>query len=87
MVIESEDNGDHNKPPASAFKAKQTFKSFEEERHVCYEDVGLAFDKTITSLHTRAHIIRVSNSLDPDKARRIVGPDLGPSCLPRLSAD
>ena len=29
----------------------------------------------------------MSNSLDPDQARRIVGPDLGPNCLPRLSAD
>ena len=27
--------------------------------------------------------IRVSNSLDPDQ----VGPDLGPTCLQRLSAD
>ena len=24
--------------------------------------------------------IRVSNSLDPDQARRFVGPDLGPKC-------
>ena len=31
--------------------------------------------------------IGMSNSLDPDQARRIVGPDLGPNCLPRLSAD
>ena len=31
--------------------------------------------------------IRMSNSLDPDQARRIVGPDLGPNCLPKLSAD
>ena len=31
--------------------------------------------------------IKVSNSLDPDLARRSVGPDLGPVCLPRLSAD
>ena len=31
--------------------------------------------------------IRVSNSLDPDQARRFVGPDLGPNCLQRLSAD
>ena len=30
--------------------------------------------------------IRVSNSLDPDQARHFVGPDLGPSCLQRLSA-
>ena len=29
----------------------------------------------------------MSNSLDPDQARRIVWPDLGPNCLPRLSAD
>ena len=31
--------------------------------------------------------IRVSNGLDPDQARRFVGPDLGPNCLQRLSAD
>ena len=31
--------------------------------------------------------IRVSNSLDPDQARQKVGPDLGPNCLLRLSAD
>ena len=29
----------------------------------------------------------MSNSLDPDQARRIVGPDLGPNCLPKVSAD
>ena len=29
----------------------------------------------------------MSNSLDPDQARRFVGADLGPNCLPRLSAD
>ena len=26
-------------------------------------------------------------SLDPDQARHFVGPDLGPNCLQRLSAD
>ena len=31
--------------------------------------------------------IRVSNSLDPDQARRFVGPDLGQNCSQRLSAD
>ena len=31
--------------------------------------------------------VRVSNGLDPDQARRIVGPDLGPSCLQKFSAD
>ena len=29
----------------------------------------------------------MSNSLDPDQDRRSVGPDLGPDCLQRLSAD
>ena len=29
--------------------------------------------------------IRVSNSLDPDQDRHNVGPDLGPTCLQRLS--
>ena len=27
------------------------------------------------------------NSLDPDQAQHFVGPDLGPNCLQRLSAD
>ena len=31
--------------------------------------------------------IRLSKSLDPDQARHFVGPDLGPNCLQRLSAD
>ena len=31
--------------------------------------------------------IRVSNGLEPDQDRQNVGPDLGPSCLQRLSAD
>ena len=31
--------------------------------------------------------IRVSNSLDPDQAQHVVGPDLGPNCLQKLSAD
>ena len=31
--------------------------------------------------------IRVAYSLDPDQARLFVGPDLGPNCLQRLSAD
>ena len=31
--------------------------------------------------------IRVSNSLDPDQDLHYVGPDLGPNCFPRISAD
>ena len=29
----------------------------------------------------------VSSSWDPDQARHFIGPDLGPNCLQRLSAD
>ena len=29
----------------------------------------------------------MSSILDPDQARQFVGPDLGPNCLQRLSAD
>ena len=29
----------------------------------------------------------MSNSLDPDQDRHFVGPDLGPNCLQKLSAD
>ena len=29
----------------------------------------------------------MSNGLDPDQDRSYVGPDLGPNCLQRLSAD
>ena len=31
--------------------------------------------------------IRVSNSLDPDQARHLVGPVLGPNCLQRSAAE
>ena len=31
--------------------------------------------------------IKVSNSLDLDQTRRFVGPDLGPNCSQKLSAD
>ena len=29
----------------------------------------------------------MSNSLDPDQAQQIIGPNSGPNCLPKLSAD
>ena len=29
----------------------------------------------------------MSNGLDPDQVRCFVGPDLGPNCLQKLSAD
>ena len=39
------------------------------------------------SKYSSRNRIRVSKSLDPDQARHFVGPDLGPNCLQRLSAD
>ena len=29
----------------------------------------------------------MSNNFDPDQARHFVGPDLGPNCLQRISAE
>ena len=34
-----------------------------------------------------SNTIRVSNSLDPDQAQYFVGPDLGPNCVQKFSAD
>ena len=46
------------------------------------------FSSKLTSLKTffRA-TIRVSNSLEPEQARHIVGPDLVPNCLQMFLAD
>ena len=45
------------------------------------------FKLTFSKGKSFRNTIRVSNSLDPDQARRFVRPDLGPNCLQRLSAD
>ena len=45
------------------------------------------FSKLTFSKISFRNTIRVSNRLDPDQARRFVGPDLGPNCLQRRSAD
>ena len=37
--------------------------------------------------HLFRKILSLSNRLDPDQARHFVGPDLGPNCLQKLSAD
>ena len=47
----------------------------------------LKFSKSNFSKNYIRNINRVSSSLDPDQARHTVGPDLGPNCLPMLSAD
>ena len=54
--------------------------------HVCFVDCRF-FSKSTFSKNSFTNTIRVSNSLDPDLARHFVGPDLGPNCLQRLSAD
>ena len=45
------------------------------------------FQNQLFQKNSLGKTIKVSNSLDPDQARRSVGPDLGPNCLQRLSAD
>ena len=37
--------------------------------------------------YSRTLHVSVSNGLDPDQNRQNKGPDLGPNCLLRLSAD
>ena len=41
---------------------------------------------TFFSKDSLRNITEVSDSLDPDQARQIVGPDLGPNCLQSLLA-
>ena len=53
----------------------------------CFFVVCWFFSKLFFWKKSFRNTIRMSNSMDPDQARRFVGPDLGPNCLPRLSAD
>ena len=45
------------------------------------------FSKSTFSKKNFRNIFGASNNLDPDQARRFVGPDLGPNCVQMLSAD
>ena len=45
------------------------------------------FSKMTFSKNSFRNTIRVSKGWDPDQDRHSVGPDLGPNCLQRLSAD
>ena len=45
------------------------------------------FSKLIFKTNSFRNTISVSNGLDPDQDRHSVGPDLGPNCLQRSSAD
>ena len=46
----------------------------------------LLFQNNLSKYSFR-NTIRVSNRFDPDQVQPFVGPDLGPNCLQRLSAD
>ena len=45
------------------------------------------YSKLIFSMNIFGNTIRVSSALVPDQDQHYVGPDLGPNCLQRLSAD
>ena len=47
----------------------------------------LIFSKLTFLKNSFCNTIRVSNSLGQDKAQHFVGPDPGPNCLQRFSAD
>ena len=47
----------------------------------------LIFSKPTVSKNSFRNTIKVSNSLDPDQARRFVLPDLDTNCLQKLLAD
>ena len=52
----------------------------------CYRLLTL-FSKLTFSKASFRKTTKMSNSLDPDQDRLSVGPDLGPNCFLRLSAD
>ena len=51
----------------------------------CFLSSADIFSKSTFSKISFRNTTKVSKSLDPDQARRVVGPDLGPNCLQRLS--
>ena len=53
----------------------------------CFCRLLIFFKKQLFEKKSFRNTIGMSNSLDPDKARQFVGPDLGSNRLPRLSAD
>ena len=53
----------------------------------CFSSSAGFFSKSTFLKNSFRNIVRVANSLAPDQARRFVGPDLGPDCLQKLSAD
>ena len=58
-----------------------TLEIWMKQVSVCLFMLGNFFQNSIRNT------IRMSNSLDPDQGQHFVGPDQGPNCLQRLSAD
>ena len=54
------------------------------ERYLRLSSLSLVAVLTLRMLELT---LSVPNNLDPDQARHIVGPDLGPNCLQRLSTE
>ena len=61
------------------------FNSLQFGKLFCH--LWIFFLKLTFSKKSFRNTIKVSNSLDPDQAQHFVGPDLGPNCSQRLSAD
>ena len=69
------------------FKINFFEKFFQEPFSRFFFVVCWFFQNQLFLKNSFRNTFRVSNSLDPDQAWRFVGPDLGPNCLQRLSAD
>ena len=59
----------------------------DQDQNYAFDVVYWHFSKLIFSKNSFRNTTRVSNGLDPDQERQNVGPDLGPNCLYRLSAE
>ena len=78
--------------PSTSF---QSFAKFDAEcgtsTIACWEELQVLcrllffFYYSFKNIHRNT--IGVSSSLDPDQVRQYIGPDLGPNCLQKTSAD
>ena len=81
--------------PANSKFMVQHHRGFSEHEYLiclmgnllCFFVICQLFSKSTFSKNSFRNAIRVSNSLNPDQARRLVRPELGPNCLQTLSAD
>ena len=64
-----------------------SFNSLHAVNYSCFLSSTDFFQNQLFRKNCFRNAIRVSNGLDQDQTRHFVGPDLGPNCLQRLSAD